>query len=69
MTSKNELQPHQLHALAVPSAGETPERERLMSELRITYDGRQYLYGSHRYDRFEDAASYARLHRLQPAAG
>jgi hypothetical protein len=37
------------------------ERARLMAELFIAYDGRQYQYGSHRYDRLEDAIDYARL--------
>ncbi|OGA69945.1 MAG: hypothetical protein A3G81_13950 [Betaproteobacteria bacterium RIFCSPLOWO2_12_FULL_65_14] len=37
------------------------ERARLMAELFIAYNGRQYQYGSYRYDHFEDAVNYARL--------
>ncbi|TAK84763.1 MAG: hypothetical protein EPO20_13035 [Betaproteobacteria bacterium] len=37
------------------------ERARLMAELFIAYDGRQYQYGSYRYDHLEDAIGYARL--------
>ena len=31
----------------------------------ITYDGRQYRYGSYRYDRREDALAYARIARAR----
>lgn len=45
-------------AVVADAAG---ERARLMAELFIAYDGRQYQYGSYRYDRLEDAVNYARL--------
>jgi hypothetical protein len=44
------------------SAVDAPdEREGLMDELSITYNGRHYLYEGYRYDKLEDAVSYARL--------
>ena len=51
---------------APPSAG---ERERLMAELAITFNGRHYQYGRYRYRRLDDAVRYARLQRAQPAGG
>ena len=39
------------------------ERERLMAEFSITYNGRQYEYDVYRYDRLADAVAYARLRR------
>jgi hypothetical protein len=51
----------------LPAAGGAPgaegERERLMAELSIAFNGRHYYYDRYRYDRLVDAASYARLHR------
>jgi hypothetical protein len=45
-------------AVVADAAG---ERARLMAELFIAYDGRQYQYRSYRYDHLEDAINYARL--------
>ncbi len=50
-----------LHSAAAAVADAPGERARLMAELFIAYDGRQYQYGSHRYDHLEDAVNYARL--------
>lgn len=38
---------------------------RLMQELGITFDGRQYRLLDYRYDRFEDAINQARLMRTE----
>jgi hypothetical protein len=46
-----------------------PERERLMAEFSIAFNGRHYLYGSYRYDHLSDAVNYARLQRANPSAG
>ena len=43
-------------------------RERLMLAFDIAFDGRQYVYGSYRYDRLADAVNYARLRRPLPAS-
>jgi hypothetical protein len=40
-----------------------PERDRLMAEFSIAFDGRHYLYGPYRYDHLADAVNYARLQR------
>lgn len=53
--------------LAADHAGTPGERERLMAELSIAYDGRQYRYDRYLYDRLEDAVNYARLKRSAPA--
>ena len=45
------------------------ERERLMAELAITFDGTQYQYSSYRYDRLDDAVNYARKQRAAPPGG
>jgi hypothetical protein len=46
------------------------ESARLMAEFCITYDGRTYRYDAYRYDRLNDAVSYARLQRArQGSAG
>jgi hypothetical protein len=37
------------------------ERERLMAEFSIAYDGRQYQYRGYRYDYLADAVNYAIL--------
>jgi hypothetical protein len=42
---------------------ERTERERLMRELCISFNGRSYAYSGYRYDRLADAANYARLDR------
>ena len=46
-----------------------PERERLMAEFSITFNGRSYLYGPYRYDHLADAVNYARLRREHAGAG
>lgn len=46
-----------------------PERERLMAEFSIAFNGRRYLYGSYRYDHLSDAVNYARLQRANASAG
>lgn len=51
-------EPLSAHAGAAPG-----ERERLMAEFSITYNGRQYEYDVYRYDRLADAVNYARLQR------
>lgn len=42
---------------------------RLMAELSITYNGRQYEYGGHTYDLLIDAVNYARLQPPPPGFG
>jgi hypothetical protein len=42
------------------------ERERLMAQYSITYNGRQYQYDRYRYDGLTDAVDYARLQRGRP---
>lgn len=44
----------------VPSAA-PDDRERPMSALRVSLDGRQYGHRDYRYDRLEDALNHARL--------
>jgi len=53
------------HAVAGPQSS---SRERLMSELAITFSGRQYQYAQYRYDRLEDAVAYAKLQLVSPSA-
>jgi hypothetical protein len=56
-------------ANAIGSAADTPgERERLMAEFSIAYNGRHYEYGRYRYERLADAVSYARLRRAMGTA-
>jgi hypothetical protein len=43
--------------------------DRLMAELSITYNGRQYEYGGHTYDLLTDAVNYARLQPPLPGFG
>jgi hypothetical protein len=43
------------------------EKERLMAELCIAYNGRHYQYNGYRYDNLADAASHVRLQRALPA--
>ena len=45
-----------------------PERERLMAEFLIAFNGRQYFYGPYRYDSLTDAVNYARLQRANAGA-
>jgi hypothetical protein len=56
-----------------PSSGErTPgvndpgERERLMADWSIAYNGRHYEYDIYRYDHLAEAVNYARLQRSKP---
>ena len=44
-------------------ASASGDRAQLMADLSIAYDGLRYYYKSYRYDRLEDAVSYARLQR------
>jgi hypothetical protein len=54
-------------AVSTQAAG---ERERLMAEFSISYNGRHYRYHHYRYDRLEDAVDYARLQSsLAPGEG
>jgi hypothetical protein len=46
---------------------ETDERYRLMTELAITFAGTQYQYSHYRYDRLDDAISYAKKQRSAPS--
>ena len=50
------------------SADPADDRARLMARFSITFDGRQYQYDRYRYDRLEDAVSYARLRRATPSS-
>jgi hypothetical protein len=43
------------------------ERERLMADFSISYNGRHYEYDIYRYDRLADAVNYARLQRSKPS--
>jgi len=40
--------------------GADPGRDDLMARYGITRDGEKYRYGQYRYDRLEDAVSYAK---------
>jgi hypothetical protein len=53
--------------VSTPLAG---EREQLMAEFAIAYNGRHYQYDRYRYDYLADAVNYARLQRfLLPGSG
>jgi|RhiMetdeSRZDD1v2_1073273.scaffolds.fasta_scaffold12637_12 hypothetical protein len=55
------------HPAAGPvAAGPSDERERLMSEHSITFNGRHYQFGRYRYDHLADAVSYSLLQRSMP---
>ena len=43
--------------------GPTDDEMRTMDELAISFDGKQYRYEGHRYERVNDAFNYARLNR------
>lgn len=43
-----------------------PERERLMTEFGIDYDGVDYGFHCYRYERLAEAVAYARLLRSHP---
>lgn len=43
-----------------------PDRERLMAEFGIEYDGVDYGFHGYRYERLADAVAYARLLRSHP---
>jgi hypothetical protein len=66
-----ELQLEQLRQQGLRASGkhEPAERERLMAEFSITYNGRHYQYARYRYDLLADALDYAKLQRsvLAPA--
>jgi hypothetical protein len=51
------------------SSDSAGERQRLMAEFSITYNGRYYHYERYRYDRLEDAVDYARLQRSRLPGG
>lgn len=66
MVEALELQLDQLRKAPLSVAGSDdviPERERLMAEFLISFNGRHYLYGPYRYDHLADAVNYARLRR------
>ena len=44
------------------------ERQRLMAEFSISYNGRHYRYDRYRYDQLGDAVDYARLQCSLPPA-
>jgi hypothetical protein len=44
-----------------------PERERQMAEFSVGQDGIRYLYNGYRYDKWQDAVSYARLMHDRPS--
>ena len=46
-----------------------PDRERLMAEFFVAFNGRHYFYGPYRYDHLADALNYARLQRANVGAG
>jgi hypothetical protein len=54
-------------AVSPPVTSITGDREQLMAELSIAYDGVRYYYDSYRYDRLDDAVNYARLQRSRAA--
>jgi hypothetical protein len=56
----------ELHGLGVRNL--PGERNDVMAEFCITYNGRHYLYDRYRYDRLDDAVAYARLLRARAAA-
>ena len=45
-----------------------PERERLMAEFFVAFNGRHYFYGPYRYNHLADALNYARLQRANVGA-
>ena len=54
---------------SMPKSDEVlPERERLMAEFLIAFNGRQYFHGPYRYDSLADAVNYARLERANAGA-
>jgi len=50
-------------AVSPPVTSGTGDREQLMTGLSIAYDGLRYHYDGYRYDRLDDAVSYAKLQR------
>jgi hypothetical protein len=56
----------ELHGLGVRNL--PGERNDVMAEFCIAYNGRHYLYDRYRYDRLDDAVAYARLLRSNAAA-
>jgi hypothetical protein len=43
------------------------ERERLMADFGIAFNGRHYVYDVYRYDNLADAVAYAKLQRSKPS--
>lgn len=64
-----ELQLDRLRQQGLGAPAAAGERERLMAEFSITYNGRHYQYGRYRYDALADAVDYARLQRAVPSGG
>jgi hypothetical protein len=62
-----EVQLDQLRQHGLRAADAAGERERLMAELSISYNGRQYQYDRYRYDLLADAVDYAKLQGSLPA--
>jgi len=56
----------ELHGMGVRNL--PGERNDVMAEFDITYNGRHYLYDRYRYDRLDDAVAYARLLRSRAVA-
>jgi hypothetical protein len=54
-----------LHTKGVPPAIDA-ERQRLMAEYSIGFDGRHYAFGPYRYGRLADAVAFARANPLVP---
>ena len=50
-----------------PGVNDPGERERLMADFSIVYNGRHYEYDIYRYDHLADAVNYARLQRSKPS--
>ena len=51
-----------------PVADAAADRESLMSEFSISYNGRHYHFDHFRYDSLGDALAYARLQRSRPGS-
>jgi hypothetical protein len=55
-----------LHAKETPPAFDA-ERQRLMAEFSIGFDGRHYTFGPYRYGRLADAVAFAQANPLEPS--
>ena len=60
------LPPEPAPAVATMTPELTAERERLMAEFSISFNGRHYQYGRHRYRLLADAVDYAKRQRANP---